>query len=612
MIFDILGLVDFHRDIDGFNIGDIFNGKIYENMVGEKNCRKWRNFQIICLHRGCIKDDIFENNNLYITVIGEILLNDIGTKRFESMNPRLSAYHISRFYRNFGLDFVKDIKGNFQIIIIDGQEKITSIINSRFGISPFYYSFVNNTLVFSTNLEAVINCSVIKADLDKIGVAEYAIFGHLLGNRTIFKNVKYLPPASYLIVKSHFIEVKKYWDWENLLSRRLDSEQNAFEIASELFKKTVNQYVQEPTRISLSLTGGFDGRSILSVLDKEPENFQCYSFGIPKSYNISIPYKICKENAINYLPIYLDKNYEKVYERYALEAIFLSDCLSTFERANYPYAFERLSLFSPVVITGIFGSELLRTFQNISIGYMVNKNFVNLNFAQDKKKTLAEIIKNTRESSYYLTDIFRNDDELIDCIYEECFKKYAGLGDNQRFYLFLLNEGVRKYFGGEVHMERIYATNRFPFLDDDFVDFIFKSPFSGIYTNPLKPTVKQRYNSQLFYSYVIKKYRPELLNYPTDHGYPPKYLLSKMPLLYIGPSFVFNQIKLRITKYREFETEKWSENFYRKYLLRNHCDTFLFSNRLRDDFISGIWKVNRIDFARAVSLKLYLEGVIKG
>ncbi|MEO0129341.1 MAG: hypothetical protein ABIL02_03800 [candidate division WOR-3 bacterium] len=154
---------------------------------------------------------------------------------------------------------------------------------------------------------------------------------------------------------------------------------------SELFKKTVKQYTISPPKKCLSLTGGFDCRAIFSVLEEDTQDFICYSFGIPGSLNISIPEKICRENNINYLPIYLDEDYEKVFDDYALQAIYYSDCLSTFERANYPYAFKKLSEFSPVVITGIFGSELMRTFQNVSIGYMINKNFGRLNFARDKK-----------------------------------------------------------------------------------------------------------------------------------------------------------------------------------------------------------------------------------
>jgi len=601
MIFDISGLISFQPDFKVLSNNFFLYQKIYN-----KNYLNLNNLQVYYLTRGNADDSIFENEDSVIFIINDVFARQNAIKITSGNNHPLCARELFRLYQQFDIKFIQYIKGNFQIFISNKKNRLCLIFNSKFGVSPFYYYFVDNTLTFSTNLQAMINCGAIRANLDKIGAAEYAIFGYPLGDRTIFEDIKNLSPASYLIVKDNSIEVKKYWDLKDLIEQKLYPEKDALEDGSELFKKTIKLYAVEPDKICLSLTGGFDGRAILSVLEKKPENFLCYSFGIPGSLNVSIPEKICKENNINYLPIYLDEEYEKVFDEYAMQAIHFSDCLSTFERANYPYAFKKLSEFSPIIITGIFGSELMRTFQNVSIGYVVNKNFVELNFSQEKERMLALIISQMQDNSYYNSSIFDNN-ELIEHILDECIKKYDGLSDNQRFYFFLLNEGVRKYFGGEVHMERIYATNRFPFLDDDLVEFVFKSPFSGIYTNPLKPTVKQRFHSQMFYTYVIKKYRPELLNYITDHGYPPKYLLSKKPFLKIGPVFLINRLKQKTKGYREFKTEEWSEKYYRKYLLQKGIDKNLFSRRLNEDYETGIWKKNPIEFARAASLKLYLE-----
>ncbi|MEO0191001.1 MAG: hypothetical protein ABIL18_08465, partial [candidate division WOR-3 bacterium] len=553
------------------------------------------------------EDSIFANEETVIFIINEVFVKYKHAEIIPQNKQPIGVRDLYKLYEQFDTKFIQNLKGNFKIIIYHKGKNLCLIFNSRLGVTPFYYNFNNDVLVFSTNLQMMANALSSKNSLDKVGIAEYAILGYPLGDRTIFEDVKSLLPAAYLIIREGSVEVKKYWDCKNLIDQELYSQKSALEIGSELFKTIVNQYSKKPEKICLSLTGGFDGRTILAVLEKEPENFLCYSFGIPGSLNISIPQKMCRENGINYLPIYLDDAYEKTYDEYATEAIYLSDCLSTFERANYPYTFKKLSHFSPIVITGIFGSELMRTFQNVAIGYLVSENFVKINFIRDKKSVLASIIKHIKENSYYNPALFDNCDEIVEYIYEECFKKYEGLNDNQRFYLSLLNEGARKYFGGEVHMERFYATNRFPFLDDEFVEFVFKSPFSGIYTNPLKPTINQRLNSQLFYSYIIKKYRPKLLNYTTDHGYPPKYLLSKAPILQIGPCFVSKKIKHRLTGYREFKTEEWSENFYRKHLFKKTINDSIFSKRLQDDFTSGLWKKRRIDFARAASLKLYLE-----
>ena len=104
--------------------------------------------------------------------------------------------------------------------------------------------------------------------------------------------------------------------------------------------------------------------------------------------------------------------------------------------------------------------------------------------------------------------------------------------------MFLFTEGLRKYFGAEIQMERPWGINRFPFLDDEFVEFAFRAPFAGVYSRTLHPTVANRFQSQYFYAYIIRKYRPKLLNALTDHGYAPRDVISPLALWRIGPQFL--------------------------------------------------------------------------
>ena len=175
--------------------------------------------------------------------------------------------------------------------------------------------------------------------------------------------------------------------------------------------------------------------------------------------------------------------------------------------------------------------------------------------------------------------------------------------------MLLLTEGLRKYFGAEVHMERPYGTNRFPFLDDEFVDFLFRAPFAGVYSRTLRPTVGNRFRSQYFYAYIIRKYRPELLKAPTDHGHSPGDVLSPVALLRIGPKYVYKRWKRQRMGYREFKTEEWTEGFYNRHLFSKSIPKSLFSSTMEEDFRSGAWKARRMDFARAASFKLWLETI---
>jgi hypothetical protein len=276
--------------------------------------------------------------------------------------------------------------------------------------------------------------------------------------------------------------------------------------------------------------------------------------------NVSIPQKICADLNYPFRPIYLEEEYENSFSDYAWQSIILSDGF-VIQRANYPYAFEKISDFSDVVITGLFGSEFLRTFQNL--GTVVSVHFARINDANGDIEILTGIMDQLERSSYLSADIFEPSikNEVIEDV-KRWFEEYGSYPRDQRVYLYLLTEVTRKYFAAELSTERIYATSRLPFLDDEFVEFIFKAPFAGVYSKTITPTVKNRFKSQQFYAYIIKKYKPELLKYFTDHGYPPGDLLSPFSLILVGVKYLIMRMYKKATSYDEFRPKKWMRRFY--------------------------------------------------
>lgn len=600
MIFEIFGTIGFDDPRSPSVVNPLFRDGIYRRAGNQRLERKVKGLGIVCVSRSKAEEYVFEDKDFLMVCVGE-------PRSRGPRSIRLNARKIHDLHGDKGDDFIDDIKGNFQLVLYDLAQNKISLINSRFGVSPFYYSFRRGILMFSSNLRVIAAGTQDRRDLDTTAIAEYSLFGYPLGDRTIFREVRSMRPAERIVVRRDSLKGDIYWNHRDLITQDAYPADEALSIGAELFRQTVDTYAAEPEKICMSLTAGFDGRTILSVTDKKPDDCLFYSFGIKGSLNVSIPQQICQHLKLKYRPVWLDEEYEKAFNTYARQAVEFSDCLATFERANYPFAFRKLSDFSSIMVTGIFGSELMRTFQNVSIGYMITKNYVDLVRADDKKIMLLSLISRARDSYYDPTIYDPDNDELTEHILGECFDNYSGITENERFFLFLLHEGARKYFGGEVHMERIYGTNRFPFLDDDFVEFIFRSPFSGVKSNPLRPSIKQRFTSQYFYARIMEKFMPRLLNFSTDHGYPPRYIIAKAPLLKIAPSLFLKRVRQLAGRNREFKIEEWSDKFYQEYFKLGAADRDFFSRKLNADFESGKWKTNRFAFAKASSLALYLD-----
>lgn len=549
-------------------------------------------------------------DGLHLFVIGEARLRSdavLSTTDLKPKNcPLLSANTLMAIYQADPNGFIHQLKGNFTPVIVNERLQQITLYNSRFGISPFYYTLDGQQFLFSTSLAAIVQNLTRVPELDLAAITELAMFNYPLGNRTYFRQIKILRPAEKIIANTAGVRAWNYWDVKTLYDAKLLPEKDALEIGASLFHKTVNDLSADMPRIRVSFTSGFDSRAILSVLEKPLSDYLSYSFGIPGSLNITIPQKIAHELGFSYQPVILNSNYESAFDKYAQRAVMLSDCLSTVERANYPYAFEKLADFSPVVITGLFGSELLRTFQNV--GYIVSSGLIRLNGSPDPMAELQKIINESNSIRYFAQEaLYKSWDEVeadVQVGFAEPFKK---LLSDRRFYMFLLTEGLRKYFGAEIHMERPYGVNRTPFLDDEFVEFLFQAPFSGVYSRALRPTIRNRYRSQYFYAYIIRKYRPDLLDAATDHGYSPRDVVSPFGLLKIAPKHLYWRWKRRQIDYREFKTEEWTEVLYKRRLFAKPVRDNLFSRRFEEDFKNGEWKANRLEFAKAASLKLWLE-----
>jgi asparagine synthetase B (glutamine-hydrolysing) len=518
------------------------------------------NWKVYGLGREVYKEQVSIGEFVNIFIIGECF-SRIDSNYFNGNSRKLIAGDIRKLFLEKEDGLVNEIKGNFQIVICDEREKIIKVANSKGGISPFYHYYTNEVFICATAIYLFPEKVKSKLTFSKANLLEYALFNYPLGDNTLLQDVYNLLPGEIISYKNGSVNKKKYYDVSDLITNKRITKEEAIEKGAYLFNKIVNTLASDKEKINASLTGGFDGRAILSALRVDKNNLLLYSFGIKGSQNISIPIEIATDLGYNFKPYYLEEEYAEAFPYYASMTCLLTDCLATVQRANYLYVFEDLAKHSDVVLTGLFGSELMRTFQNA--GLMISIPAINILLSDDPLKKLSEEIDNYPHREYWGEQIFNNDtkEEAIESWREKYIdKKYNSI--NQFVFTYFIKDALRKYFGGEVHVERLFAANRFPFFDDEFVEMILQSPFSAINNTFLKPTIKERLNSQIYYAHLIQKNKPELLNYTTDHGFAPKYLFYHLSALFVGSQVYAGSRLKKWKKYKEFNSEVWAETLF--------------------------------------------------
>lgn len=79
----------------------------------------------------------------------------------------------------FGTNILNKLNGIFSFAIWNNKAKELYLVRDQFGIKPLYYTFVDDTIVFASEVKALLAYPKVEISIDKQGICE------LFGLRTI-------------------------------------------------------------------------------------------------------------------------------------------------------------------------------------------------------------------------------------------------------------------------------------------------------------------------------------------------------------------------------------------------------------------------------------------
>jgi hypothetical protein len=128
---------------------------------------------------------------------------------------------------------------------------------------------------------------------------------------------------------------------------------------------------------------------------------------------------------------------------------------------------------------------------------------------------------------------FESETEALIADLEQYLDKIRILDPNQRFYYFVYNELLRKYFGPELVMQSRYFNNRTPYLNFQFFKELNRTVWSGVHARLFEKMKSRRMKGQMFYATHLKRHCPEFYHLDTNKGYTPADVLEswRLPLI---------------------------------------------------------------------------------
>jgi asparagine synthase (glutamine-hydrolysing) len=210
-----------------------------------------------------------EDGNVWIAFNGEIYnhpdLQQTLIGRGHSYRTNCDTETVVHAYEEYGERMVEHLRGMFAFALWDDKKKRLLLYRDRLGIKPLYYCRVANTLVFSSEVKALLEYGV------PFGVEEqvlecYLRLGYVPGERTLFHQVYKLPPGHYLVAEAGnaSVQVRRYWSPRFAPSESVEEAPYVEEFA-RLLDETVAQHRLGEVPQGIFLSGGVDSSSLLAI-----------------------------------------------------------------------------------------------------------------------------------------------------------------------------------------------------------------------------------------------------------------------------------------------------------------------------------------------------------
>lgn len=210
-----------------------------------------------------------KNGNNIITYNGEIYNYQDFQKEFD-LKTNSDTEIILKMYEKHSSEMLSYFKGMFSFAIWNEKERELFCARDRFGIKPFYYTIKDNKFYFASEIKALL--PFINVEVDEEGLKDYIVFQSVLGEKTLFKDVKELLPGHYIIIKNGNIRISKYW--ENIYNIDKDHTEKYFiEKLDYLLNKTIKLHTVGDVDISSYVSGGIDSGLVSSISSRIRNNF---------------------------------------------------------------------------------------------------------------------------------------------------------------------------------------------------------------------------------------------------------------------------------------------------------------------------------------------------
>jgi len=264
-----------HRGPDGVGL-DLLreDGRRTEDPAAARGGLAHRRLSIIDLTEAGAQPMANENGTVWITYNGECYnfqeyRQDL-EQRGHVFRSHCDTETIIHLYEEYGIEeTLRRMNGMWGFGLYDGPNRRLVLARDRVGKKPLYYAEVQGGLLFASEMKALYASGLIdRQQLDDEAVADSLRVGTPLGPRTMFRQIRMVPPGHYAVWEKGRLSIHRYYVHP---MERLEPEDRTLDDFSDeleaLLEDAIRIRLIADVPVGLFLSGGIDS-SLVAALTK--------------------------------------------------------------------------------------------------------------------------------------------------------------------------------------------------------------------------------------------------------------------------------------------------------------------------------------------------------
>ncbi len=217
----------------------------------------------------CTQPAFNEDGTVCVVCEGELLNSSVIRKNLIDAGHVLrhdgTADIIAHAYEQHGIGCVELFHGEIAFAVWDETEYRLMIFSDRIGKKPIFYKLTQDHLYFSSSVFSLRAGDTGKCEADLRAVDDYLSYGFVPGDRTLYNDIRRLPPAHIMIYRRGAVRLSRYWQLPHRNRLHPKAVAGSLEDLVGAMSNSIALRQSEPVSFGLAFDGSRSSRALLHL-----------------------------------------------------------------------------------------------------------------------------------------------------------------------------------------------------------------------------------------------------------------------------------------------------------------------------------------------------------